>query len=177
MGSPSPLFSFGGWYGSPFGRRRNHCSSRPREGGDHTSSDQLPGAIFQFTPPRRGRLLSFDGIYTGYVFQFTPPRRGRQAGKSEKESAQGHFNSRPREGGDFTPAAVEEFGNVFQFTPPRRGRPSTSTAANAAISAFQFTPPRRGRLTPVVVVAVPSAFQFTPPRRGRRRTQRRTGQF
>ena len=78
-----------------------YFNSRPREGGDVTHPtrrgqgigisihapakgataaliEMPPHGIFQFTPPRRGRLLVVDGAVQNLAFQFTPPRRGRR---------------------------------------------------------------------------------------------------
>ena len=123
-------------------------------------------AVFQFTPPRRGRqrtVLITDGTN---LFQFTPPRRGRHAvsGRSGKSN---NFNSRPREGGDQRPQTPRRKRWDFNSR-PREGGDEILGFVPLMSMQFQFTPPRRGRhMCPAEPCRSLTAFQFTPPRRGR----------
>ena len=64
---------------------------------------ELGLTLFQFTPPRGGRLLSiWNTSSLQVVFQFTPPRGGRRGPRQRIFRRIIHFNSRPRVGGDAT---------------------------------------------------------------------------
>ena len=100
MGSPSPLFSFGGWYGSPFGRRRNHCSSRPCEGGD----GGVPGIgqrleDFNSRPREGGDTESPEACQRHRISIHAPAKGATETPLAERQTP-AYFNSRPREGGD-----------------------------------------------------------------------------
>ena len=76
------------------------------------------------------------------MFQFTPPRGGRLA-NSTRPRCIFRFISRPRVGGDWLAWNADEY-KEFQFTPPRGGR--QGFFAHLRLHwVFQFTPPRGGR--------------------------------
>ena len=120
--------------------------------------------LFQFTPPRRGRLRPASTLLNAALFQFTPPRRGRQNGRSRNSSCR-DFNSRPRAGGDrklFEYRGCRYYFNSRpraggdQLAEPRRHRHQISIHA-----------PAQGATRPASTLLNAALFQFTPPRRGR----------
>ena len=71
----------------------------PPRGATFRAANPAPGATFQFTPLREGRLHERRQTARKCVFQFTPLREGRQyyVSKSRKDV---DFNSRPSARGD-----------------------------------------------------------------------------
>ena len=95
----------------------------PRGGRLPTVAGLRSLTVFQFTPPRGGRLDSRVCRMISWIFQFTPPRGGRPRRLQTVDDAQAHFNSRPRAGGDADRLSEPRRTFEFQFTPPRGGRP------------------------------------------------------
>ena len=80
--------------------KSKYFNSRPRVGGVEAQAEAISYAIFQFSPPRRGRHGGGSSQCYDGTFQFSPPRRGRRKSMREYLSKL-----------------------VFQFSPPRRGLP------------------------------------------------------
>ena len=144
--------------------------------------------LFQFTPPRGGRLFRYVNENGDGVFQFTPPRGGRQPPR-ERQQIPPNFNSRPRVGGDTIFTASCGGSSYFNSRPrvggdrlwignrssksnfnsrPRVGGDLLICPPCGRRTLFQFTPPRGGRHYKGLVGKVKkNGFQFTPPRGGR----------
>ena len=123
---------------------KSHFNSRPRVGGDLRAwPPPSTYDAFQFTPPRGGRL---DGGLSTCIlaqFQFTPPRGGRRPSGRRGGGHAGHFNSRPRVGGDevslYTGLRID-----ISIHAPAWGA-TEADAQIRSVTLFQFTPPRGGR--------------------------------
>ena len=99
--------------------------------------------LFQFTPPRGGRLGARLFCHWYMIFQFTPPRGGRPFPQQSPRRI-GISIHAPAWGATLSIALLSE-SFLFQFTPPRGGR-LVGRFVIRAVSKFQFTPPRGGRL-------------------------------
>ena len=126
-------------------------------------------SLFQFTPPRGGRLPCPYRTKPPAYFN-SRPRVGGDKNVRRCVSFGKNFNSRPRVGGDMETVPCVCVDDLFQFTPPRGGRqrnhqhhlpgrpisihaPAWGATSRPAIVPlhgfrFQFTPPRGGRLHP-----------------------------
>ena len=128
------------WKPSP---RKKRFNSRPREGGDPASAPASSAARFQFTPPRRGRLLVHE-------FPFT---------------LTGSFNSRPREGGDRVSTTTCSDLDVSIHAPAKGATcPGRDGHCHCKVSIHA---PAKGATGVLVSIDSFRLFQFTPPRRGR----------
>ena len=85
------------------GRNPALCNfnSRPREGGDPDRQIIAMQEHISIHAPAKGETPSGIAMLPLNVFQFTPPRRGRRIHQVLTEQKIRHFNSRPREGGDW----------------------------------------------------------------------------
>ena len=127
-----------------------HFNSRPSARGDPLLiSGRIPREIFQFTPLREGRRQGISGWRLGSPISIhAPPRgatgkrvyfsasssisihappRGATRRKSNEQSLQHHFNSRPSARGDCA-SRCSICRCAFQFTPLREGRPKYQLA-------------------------------------------------
>ena len=102
--------------------------------------------MFQFTRPRRARLIrcDIDNLYR--LFQFTRPRRARRK--------EWHTNwwdvvsiHAPAKGATIRPLLSKSLSSSFQFTRPRRARLMIARGPGQRF-LFQFTRPRRARPFP-----------------------------
>ena len=134
----------------------------PAWGATRWHREQVRRVLFQFTPPRGGRLRRFMRSYRPR-FQFTPPRGGRQT--FETSLRRSAFQFTPPRGGRLWRRTLGH-ALQFQFTPPRGGR-HVQPHDHSRRLGFQFTPPRGGRLYADRTLHGACEFQFTPPRGGR----------
>ena len=146
--------------------------------------------LFQFTPPRGGRLMSSAVNRAASDFN-SRPRVGDDTKRARGPFRTKYFNSRPRVGGDrLAPAALDAENTLFQFTPPRGGRPHVISFMGDGVSNFNSRPRVGGDLANMnkIIFAIAISihapawgatttgkepgliqkFQFTPPRGGRR---------
>ena len=141
-------------------------NSRTRVGCDlFIQKDGVRRSGFQFTHPRRVRLIFFAWLVAPDKFQFTHPRRVRLLTGRRARISRG-FNSRTRVGCDRLAYYTRRDPALFQFTHPRRVRRAASSKRTSS-RVFQFTHPRRVRHNPVTPPGSRCRFQFTHPRRVR----------
>ena len=79
--------------------RQPYFNSRPREGGDSSTTLVSTATAISIRAPVRGATDRRATLFDMSKFQFAPPRGGRPI-VSRTEVSQKNFNSRPREGGD-----------------------------------------------------------------------------
>ena len=170
----------------------HHCfNPRPRAGGDAIEQDfHLPipvsihaparGAtppasttpttckrVFQSTPPRGGRLVTYVPAAPTWVFQSTPPRGGRPTWRAMQDRLP-CFNPRPRAGGDFIMRDATYLKSRSSFNPrPRAGGDPRNRSNGQRQIAVSIHAPARGATPYAPHVAYANGFQSTPPRGGR----------
>ena len=165
--------------------RGRHFNSRPREGGDRRRHLYRHHRQISIRAPARGATISASASFRVALFQFAPPRGGRR-GLYRTPNVSGHFNSRPREGGD-TGRGDERGLDLFQFAPPRGGRQAPRDRGHEQVHfnsrpreggdhieevtdsgrGISIRAPARGATTPVFWIYHKRKFQFAPPRGGR----------
>ena len=118
--------------------------------------------LFQFTPPRGGRLqLGFSaGTFTFisihapawgatvnlvrhvlfYMISIHAPAWGATRRAAVHGPRGTDFNSRPRVGGDISPLVSPASFRTFQFTPPRGGRPCSPALTSVTLIYFNSRP-------------------------------------
>ena len=123
-------------------------------------------AKFQFTRPRGARPMPFSfALSVLLMFQFTRPR-GARPPRSIPCETRSCFNSRAREGRDYSAHDNAVLQPAFQFTRPRGARRLVSDPQPQQ-TRFQFTRPRGARPSVYVVFVSCVWFQFTRPRGAR----------
>ena len=146
-------------------------------------------AVFQFTPPRKGRLKRLSQRRRQDAFQFTPPRKGRLSSLL-RSFCLSCFNSRPHARGD---CLCRHNSNDLDVSihAPTQGATRFIMHLNCVQRSFNSRPHARGDergyyqlLGGIVSIHAPTqgatssivkmrlyfwGFQFTPPRKGRHR--------
>ena len=142
---------------------RLHFNSRPREGGDHKVCILYQDQKISIRAPARGAtdlLMVCDKMY---LFQFAPPRGGRHI-RVLRSSCRLYFNSRPREGGDFSAFLHIELHGI-SIRAPARGATRRSNSLKPW-KQFQFAPPRGGRHQEIKWLRASIAISIRAPARG-----------
>ena len=178
-----------GKHDRPTGRK--DFNSRPRVGGDALSryASRDYDGIFQFPPPRGGRLRAARQIRAGqhisipapawgatsmsstspqrrHPFQFPPPRGGRRVCQAHRLKDDIHFNSRPRVGGDDIAADLVAVG-LISIPAPAWGATSSTQSLAATRWNFNSRPRVGGDRVCHEIRHSCEQFQFPPPRGGR----------
>ena len=95
----------------------------PARGATGTEGGVVMKNIISIHAPARGATLKASTTTPcRTVFQSTPPRGGRPPPFPCRSAPSGHFNPRPREGGDGSFCLYPPALRQFQSTPPRGGR-------------------------------------------------------
>ena len=115
-------------------------------------------------------MNSLTELIVTAMFQFTHPRRVRHGTAEAAQGIELSFNSRTREGCDYSPFCRLRFWQMFQFTHPRRVR-LRNFPKIIGVDPFQFTHPRRVQLYALRRAVCQCPFQFTHPRRVRPSTR------
>ena len=153
------------------------------------------GTIFQFSPPRGGRLLvpvcrverdisilapawgaSSPAVPSVlYVlFQFSPPRGGRPADEVHMGLSV-HISILAPAWGASERAGAYLVEGVISILAPAWGASGRGWDDLAILEIFQFSPPRGGRRDKALLDTLKEKFQFSPPRGGRQEHGARRG--
>ena len=125
-------------------RRRRYFNSRPRVGGVLLHKALVVDVHISILAPAWGASGGCcHGVGEAILFQFSPPRGGRLSWKQRPDARQ-NFNSRPRVGGVTPRDAEEDTGHYISILAPAWGA-SCNRADCYCSSLFQFSPPRGGR--------------------------------
>ena len=140
-------------------------NSRTREGCDVKVIARLTAEYeFQFTHPGGVRLTRGEARAGIRGFQFTHPGGVRPTYPKTRDSPCCCFNSRTREGCDWTPHFFCSYVE-FQFTHPGGVRRGVAVSVSRAIK-FQFTHPGGVRLDPAYMPQGLSDVSIHAPGRG-----------
>ena len=102
-----------------------------------------PSILFQFTPPRGGRLRGICREVQTEAISIHAPAWGATAAAGGSARGLYDFNSRPRVGGDLNGQVVQQLVHISIHAPAWGATMMGAKAAEKAL--FQFTPPRGGR--------------------------------
>ena len=114
------------------------------EGATAVTGAELCERLFQSAPPREGGDRELISKRQELTISIHAPREGGDDYEKLDVSGDGHFNPRPREGGDAVGADESHDVERFQSTPPARGGDPSTPAPPARPTNFNPRPPARG---------------------------------
>ncbi len=117
--------------------------------------------MFQFPPPRRGRLLPVQILHPDVAVSIPAPAQGATLRLHVGVCGGIVSIPAPAQGATERYRICGAWRRRFQFPPPRRGRHSRPSPPRRAWT-FQFPPPRRGRPHPVDIVPYLIGFNSRP---------------
>ena len=153
---------------NPNGLWRNfagiHFNSRPREGANTTVDNGVIRIPISIPAPARGRTIEDLMKQVHEAISIPAPARGRTMGRSNIYQPK-NFNSRPREGANFSRRRVFR-QRFFDFNSrPREGANGAGTQTHS-VEEISIPAPARGRTSMMHICPGITQFQFPPPRGG-----------
>ena len=127
--------------------------------------------LFQFSPPRGGRLGISAHLQHRLDISILAPAWGASRRLLCRSISPDNFNSRPRVGGVLELSVTEDPDDISILAPAWG---ASYICASVASARYFNSRPRVGGVLPVVALGLTEGeiFQFSPPRGGRRRTWR-----